>query len=142
MKFTVNHKCPCGSTLKYKRCCQPLHKGKLPQNALELMKARYVAYKLHLSKFIIQTTHIDNKDYLEDFILWEKQILEFSNNYNFKRLEILKFIDGFEEAFVTFKVQLFLDKEDNSFTEESKFVKVDDIWLYHSGQFSKEKDIN
>ena len=29
-KYSVNDKCPCGSNIKYKKCCQAFHKGKLP----------------------------------------------------------------------------------------------------------------
>ena len=100
------------------------------------MKSRYTAYKLKLPKYIINTTHKDNKDYLDDFLKWENQILDFSKNCDFKNLEIIEFIDGTLEAYVTFRVQLVCNNEDNSFTEKSKFIKEDGKWFYHSGDFN------
>ena len=136
MKFSVNQTCPCGSKVKYKKCCQVFHKGKLPSTALELMKSRYVAYKLQMPKYIINTTHKENKDYLDDFIVWENQILDFCKDCDFQSLQILEFVDGNTEAYVTFRVQLACKNEDNSFTEKSKFIKENGKWLYHSGDFN------
>ena len=119
MKFSPNNPCPCGSKIKYKKCCQSFHKGKLPATSLELMKSRYVAYALQIPKYIINTTHKENQDYLEDEKLWESQILDFCVNYDFKSLEIVEFLDGDLESFVTFRVQLLSKNEDNSFTEKS-----------------------
>jgi len=136
MKFSPNNLCPCGSKIKYKKCCQAFHKGKLPDTALELMRSRYVAYALQIPKYIIDTTHKDNKDYLDDKNLWESQILDFCINYDFKSLEIIDFIDENLESFVTFRVQLLYKNEDNSFTEKSKFLKIDGRWLYHSGEIN------
>jgi len=133
MKFSVNYKCPCDSGNKYKKCCQTFHKGKIPQTALELMKSRYVAYKLKNASYIIKTTHKKNKDYNNDFKLWEKQILEFCQNCSFNQLKIINFIDENFESYVTFKVNLSCKNEDNSFVEKSKFLKEDDIWKYESG---------
>lgn len=101
------------------------------------MRSRYVAYKLQLPKYIIQTTHKDNKDYLEDSNIWEKQILDFCQNCDFQNLEIIEFLDGNLEAYVTFRVQLVCNNEENSFTEKSKFIKEDDKWFYHSGDFNE-----
>ena len=100
------------------------------------MKSRYVAYKLQIPKYIINTTHKDNKDYLDDVILWEKQILDFSKNCEFNKVEIINFIDGTLESYVTFRVQLVCNMEDNSFTEKSKFIKENGKWLYYNGEFN------
>ena len=135
MKASVNSLCPCGSRQKYKKCCQKFHKGTLPNTALELMKSRYVAYAFSLPKYIISTTHPENKEYQEEKEQWQKSILQFCKDCDFNGLEILEFINGINEAFVTFNVQLTCNGEDNSFTEKSKFIKVNSRWLYHSGEF-------
>lgn len=100
------------------------------------MKSRYVAYTLQLPKYIIQTTHKQNKDYLDDFTIWEQQILGFSQTCDFQELKIVDFIDDDLESYVTFRVQLVCENKDNSFTEKSKFLKIDDKWFYHSGEFN------
>ena len=64
-----------------------------------------------------------------------RYILNFSKNTRFEKLEILEFIDGEVESFVTFKATLFQDKNDISFIEKSRFLKTEGIWKYVDGQF-------
>jgi len=137
MKFSVNNKCPCGSNIKYKKCCQVFHKGKIASTSLELMKSRYSAYVLSDAKYIMKTTHEDNTDYSKDFSNWSVDILEFCNQGEFKSLKILDLIDGDKISFVKFHVELFIHGEDKSFTEKSKFLKHNNQWCYHSAQFGE-----
>jgi len=97
------------------------------------MRSRYTAFKLSLAKYIIQTTHIENPDYTQNIKLWEKDILQFSNNFTFIKLNILEFIDGENTAYVTFRATIELNNQDSSFTEKSTFKKLNNRWLYHSG---------
>lgn len=135
MKISGNSLCPCGSLKKYKKCCQIFHKGENPQNALDLMKSRYSAYASNLSQYIIETTHRDNPDFTNNTETWEKDIHEFFDHSDFRKLEILEFIDGEDLAYVTFKANVFQGAIDVSFIEKSKFLKVNNLWLYHSGEF-------
>lgn len=135
MKISPNDSCPCGSSKKYKKCCKIFHIGTSPKTALELMKSRYTAYVLGDSKYIIKTTHKENKDFNLDITSWSESIKDFSNNSEFNGLVILDFIDGEKEAFVTFKALITQHGQDSSFTEKSKFYKIDNQWLYHSGEF-------
>lgn len=136
MKLTVNSPCPCGSPLKYKKCCKVFHDNiKNPLNALELMKSRFSAYAFKQSNYIIKTTHKENQDYSENILEWEKEIEIFSSNTDFDKLEILEFIKGEIESFVTFRANLFQNKNDVSFIEKSRFKKEDNIWLYVDGEF-------
>jgi len=134
-KYSVNDKCPCGSNLKYKKCCQVFHKGKLPSNALELMKSRYSAYVVKDVKYIINTTDVNNPDYTLNTQIWAEDIEEFCKNSDFRALEILDFIKYENISYVKFYVNLYINEKDNSFTEKSKFVKVDNKWLYVNGEF-------
>ena len=135
MKFSVNHPCPCGSNTKYKKCCQVFHKGKVALNADELMRSRYSAYFLKDAAYIIKTTDINNPDYTPETSSWSDDILEFCNASDFRSLKVLEFIDGDDEAYVEFHVELYIRNEDQSFTEKSKFVKRDGAWFYHSAEF-------
>lgn len=135
MKFSVNDMCPCGSLKKYKKCCKPFHdKITFPKTALELMKSRYCAFFICNPEYIIFTTHEKNPDFTSNIDLWKKSIIDFSKNTKFMNLEILDFIDE-KESFVTFKVTLFQNDEDISFTEKSRFLKVNDMWQYVDGEF-------
>ena len=136
MKLTVNSPCPCGSPLKYKKCCKVFHDNiKKPSNSLELMKSRFSAYAFKQSNYIIKTTHKENQDYSENILEWKKEIEIFSSNTDFDKLEILEFIKGEIESFVTFRATLFQNKNDVSFIEKSRFKKEDNIWLYVDGEF-------
>ena len=136
MKFSPNDICPCGSLKKYKKCCKPFHdKITFPKTALELMKSRFSAFAVLIADYIIFTTHENNSDYISDLKLWNQDIMNFSKNTRFERLEILDFIEGEVESFVTFKATLFQDKNDISFIEKSRFLKTEGIWKYVDGQF-------
>ena len=139
MKFSPNDICPCGSFKKYKKCCKPFHdKITFPKTALELMKSRFSAFAVLIADYIIFTTHENNSDYISDLKSWNQDIMNFSKNTRFEKLEILDFIDDEIESFVTFKATLFQDKTDISFIEKSRFLKVDEIWKYVDGQFIEE----
>ena len=136
MKFSANDNCPCGSLIKYKKCCKPFHEDiKTPINALELMKSRYCAYAIEKSEYIISTTHQKNRDFNTDTKVWNNDILDFSRNTKFEKLEILEFIDGQTESFVTFKANITQNKQDVSFVEKSRFVKENGKWQYIDGEF-------
>ena len=136
MKFSANDNCPCGSLIKYKKCCKPFHEDiKTPINALELMKSRYCAYAIEKSEYIISTTHQKNRDFNTDTKVWNNDILDFSKNTKFEKLEILEFIDGQTESFVTFKANITQNKQDVSFIEKSRFIKENGKWQYIDGEF-------
>ena len=130
-KLSPNELCPCGSGSKYKKCCSIYHKGALPPTALLLMKSRYCAYAVGDSSYIIKTTHPDNSDYTIDIKSWQDSISSFSKQTNFFSLEIINFIDGEEEAFVTFNARL----SSGNLKEKSRFLKFHGRWLYIEGEF-------
>jgi len=130
-KKSPNSPCPCGSHQKYKKCCAIYHKGAIPKTALLLMKSRYSAYATKDSKYIIKTTHPNNPDYKTDTKEWRESIDTFCNSTNFLGLEIIEFVDGDKEAFVTFRAKL----SSGDMVERSRFLKVDGRWLYESGEF-------
>lgn len=135
MKLSVNQPCPCGSHQKYKKCCKVFHNGAWPSNALQLMKSRYSAFVAHQYAYIIKTTHPSNQDYTPNIDMWKEDIAQFCHQSSFKKLEILEFLDGQNEAYVTFKATIYQGDHDSSFVEKSKFLKVQNHWLYHSGVF-------
>ncbi|WP_072682639.1 YchJ family protein [Arcobacter sp. LA11] len=134
MKISVNAMCPCGSLKKFKKCCKIFHNGSNAKTALELMKSRYSAFAAGDFKYIMKTTHKDNPDYSEDKALWKESILTFSKDSDFKELKIIDFIEDETESYVTFNATIFHGAHNNSFCEKSKFIKVDGVWLYHSGE--------
>lgn len=132
MKISANAPCPCHSGKKYKQCCQPYHKGIVPATAVLLMRSRYSAYAMGLADYIIKTTHPDNPDFTEERENWKRSILHFSQNTEFSGLQIIQFIDGGNEAFVTFEALL----SGGIMKEKSRFLKENGKWLYESGDFN------
>ncbi len=108
----------------------------MAETALKLMRSRYSAFALKLPDYIISTTHPDNPQYSKDTASWRSSILMFCNEVHFDDLKIIEFIDGKDEAFVTFFAQLRQGEADASFQEKSRFLKIDGRWFYHSGQTS------
>ena len=127
MKISKNSKCPCGSGKKYKECCYKWHKIGSAPNALLLMKSRYTAYAVGNADYIIKTTHPDSPHYEKDLNAWKRSIKEFGNN-EFKKLEIIEFIDGEKEAYVEFKAYI----DDYVMHEKSSFLK-ENKWCYFDG---------
>jgi SEC-C motif-containing protein len=131
MKITPNSKCPCGSRLKYKKCCEVYHDSVEAADALKLMVTRYSAYAAGDASYIMRTTHPLNVDFKEDRKVWAKEIERFCNSTEFLGLEVLDFIEGEDEAFVEFKAKL----SDGVLHEKSRFVRENGRWLYHGGEF-------
>lgn len=127
--------CPCGTGKIYDECCKCYHMGILPENALKLMRSRYSAYALQLPSYIMETTHPLNAHYQRDQKKWALEILSFSQNTFFEKLEILEFIDGKGVAFVTFIAHLRQNGKKVLLKERSRFEKVGERWLYRDADF-------
>jgi len=125
MKFSINSPCPCGSGKKYKKCCQIFHKGANAKDALTLMKSRYSAFAVGAIDYIIKTSTFQ-KDY--------NDLKSFSDTCNFKKLKIIDFKENKDEAFVTFSATIICQGQDNSFSEKSRFIKIDGKWFYENGE--------
>jgi SEC-C motif-containing protein len=131
MKTSPNIPCPCGSGLKYKKCCLRFHKGMHAPDALALMKSRYSAYAVGDARYIVATTHPLCPEFDEDTARWKEEILAFSRHTRFEKLEIVAYDSGEEEAFVHFKAHL----SSGVLEEKSRFVKENGRWYYREGKF-------
>lgn len=98
------------------------------------MRSRYSAYALGLITYIMETTHPNNPDTAIALSDWQKGITDFASNTRFIGLKILEFIDGEEEAYVTFEATF----DHGMMKEKSRFFKVEGKWLYESGDFSAQ----
>lgn len=96
------------------------------------MRSRYSGYALGLIDYIIATTHPNNPDAAMTLADWQKGISDFATSTQFIGLKIIEFIDGTEEAYVTFDATFDI----GSMKEKSRFLKVEGKWFYHSGEFS------
>jgi len=135
LKISTNSKCLCNSDKKYKKCCKPFHDGVLPTLAVELMRSRFCAFALKKAEYIINTTHKSNSDFTDDLKAWREDIELFCDNTKFISLDILEEINGLDESFVSFKATLLQNGQDASFKEKSRFLKVENRWVYVDGTF-------
>ena len=137
IKISANAPCPCHSGRKYKRCCAPLHRGHLASSPGALMRSRYAAYALGIVPYIIATTDPAGPMWEDDLPRWRESIRAFSSEMNFQGLRITEETiagDGTgDEGYVTFSARLSQGSHDASFSERSRFTKVDGGWRYHSG---------
>jgi SEC-C motif-containing protein len=125
-KVSPNSLCPCGSKIKYKKCCGKYHKGAFAPTALLLMKSRYCAYVIGDGDYIIKTTHSHNPDFSSNIKEWKASIDAFSEHTVFLGLKILEVIEGKEVSFVTFKALL----SSGEMVEKSRFLKEGSCWFY------------
>jgi SEC-C motif domain protein len=130
VKISPNDLCPCGSGLKYKKCCRVLHSGASAPSPEALMRSRYSAYALDRIDYIMLTTHPDGEHYRANAAAWKSDLESFSRGTRFDKLEIL----AVEGDTVTFHATLFAAGRDVSFTERSLFKMHDGRWKYFSGE--------
>jgi SEC-C motif-containing protein len=130
--------CPCGSTLEFAACCEPIISGAKPAPTAEkLMRARYSAYAKTVVDFIISST-IDEKRKECD----EKAIRDWSENSTWNKLEILSTDKGTEtdsEGMVEFVAHFSEAGAEKTYHEKGMFKKVNGAWLYVDGEIQKQK---
>ena len=140
MRRKTNHplQCPCQSGQTYAECCQPYHGDQTIPNPLSLMRARFAAFNMILPQFIIDTTAPDNPGYQLNQKSWCRDLRRYCARTNFTGLQILAVQMGQSplEGFVTFQATLDQNGQDCSFTERSRFIKLEGVWLYHSGDMN------
>ena len=129
--MSVNPNCPCTSGKLYKDCCQPYHKGKVPETAVSLMRSRFSAYALGKVGYILKTHHPDSFTQKKDIVTFRKELKHFCDHTQFIGLQILSEETlATNQATVTFRAALMQNGQDASFTECSLFEKVNGRWLY------------
>ena len=125
-------RCRCCSGKTIKRCCGPIHAGKVAPTPEALMRSRFAAYASGLAEYILDTT-APGPQAQDDRRAWLESVRTFSRNTRFIRLKVTESVEDGDEGFVTFFATLEQAGRDVSFGERSRFVRVDGRWLYHSG---------
>ncbi len=72
---------------------------------------------------------MDNPDYTTDIDEWSRSIDIFTNQSSFDGLEIVEWIDGDVESFVSFRAII----SGTIMIERSRFLKENGRWLYVDG---------
>lgn len=128
-------KCPCHSGQPYQACCRAYHRGDaLPPTAEALMRSRFSAFALGEYAHLIRTLHPENSDRAlpEDVLL--ATIQRACRDYKYTGLTVLETSAEGDHATVLFRAKVFQHGVDLSFSERSRFVRVDGAWLYKDGE--------
>lgn len=116
--------CPCHSGKAYSECCKRYHEGTAAPTPLTLMRSRYSAYALKNIDYIIETAVQPTRS--------KEELVQFAASTSFDDLTIL----DAKANFVTFRAHLTQNGQDISFTEKSRFERIDGRWKYDSGVLS------
>lgn len=148
----VEGQCGCFSGLLYNDCCGALH-NKIKSNNImpkDLLKARYTAYKLSISDYIIDTSHPLSEDYVKYIVeaqaslksgrkRWEREILSLAkeNPLEYLHFKILKeTIDSDTRQVITFEA-IFKESDNEvlAVEEDAEFLfsKEKNCWLFKDG---------
>lgn len=115
-------KCPCGSSLDYRLCCEPFHLGLTnAPTAVALMKSRYSAYALKKIDYLLDTAVIAGDKNQE-----RKDITEWANATQWIGLKILRS----EETIVEFIADFIYQGKHHQHHEISKFEKIKGRWYF------------
>ncbi len=125
--------CPCGSTLSYGECCEPLIKGERPaQSAEQLMRSRYSAYVKIETEYLFETTH---PAYREGYD--HKGTREWAENSRWEGLTICATKGGGhgdDEGEVEFIVSYREKGVRREHHENARFKKENDRWFFTDGK--------
>ncbi|MEZ4450342.1 MAG: YchJ family metal-binding protein [Nannocystaceae bacterium] len=126
-----NAPCPCGSGIKFKRCCLPLHLGAAAATPEALMRSRYAAYAVGDLDYVISTTDPEGPAYRRDRAAWTEELRQFAALTTFEALEIREVgpVTG-DLGEVRFFARLRRGGADVSFEERSLFAHRGGRWYY------------
>lgn len=128
--------CPCGNTLDYSQCCEPIHNNHaLATTPEKLMRSRYSAHVQGLVDYVVNTYH--PSCHAEE----QREGIAESIESDWRRLEVISTADGNNEneGFVTFKAFFQEDGNEYCLEERSRFVRENDLWFYIDGTFPSQE---
>jgi SEC-C motif-containing protein len=124
VRKTTAPPCPCGKGL-YAECCAPLHEGTAAGSAEALMRSRYSAYVLKLSRYLLDTWHPETR-------LAELELTDDTTQW--LKLEIRRHEQADDAATVEFVARYKLNGRACRLHEISRFVRQDTRWYYLNGE--------
>ena len=148
MKTGRNEPCPCGSGLKYKKCCllasaPPAVIGLSP---VQLVAARAKAFAGGDFAFIYDSYHCDSPfrrhfPVRDEYLSYARTDLQ--GRYRIHSCQVLcDDVPAAGEARVLFFLDLEYDGEHHQSVELARFLLIDAGWRYHSGQKVNREQFN
>ena len=131
--------CPCGSTLTYEKCCEPLIKGASQATSAEiLMRSRYCAYVNAEIDYLYATTHPDHRKGYD-----HEGTRKWAESSQWLGLEIVGSRGGEEDSQgeVEFIASYSEDGTEINHHELGKFKKLDGLWYFTDGKIVGAKPV-
>ena len=124
-------KCPCGSALKFIKCCgQYIRQGKQPLTAEALMRSRYTAYVEGDESYLLKTWHSSTRptqlNLEPDDMQWTKLEINAASPCT----------STDDSATVEFVAHFKSHSQKQQLHEVSRFVKEGGCWFYVDGDVS------
>jgi SEC-C motif-containing protein len=121
-------KCYCGSSEPFESCCSLYINGtqKAP-TALALMKSRYSAYATHHVDYLLETTHVSQRN-----LYSKSEILLWATANQWQKLEIISATENTVEFKAYFKDENNVNQVHHEF---STFKQENGSWFYVDGTF-------
>lgn len=129
--------CLCGSKASYRACCRPWHLGAEPEQAQQLMRARFTAFAWGKVSFLMRTTHPQHPDAVTDRDAWWMTLSQAVLEIRYDHLVVLDARERQDEAEVTFAASGLRGQERIVHREKSLFLRDGVAWRYRSGQFEE-----
>jgi len=129
VSISKSAQCPCGSGLKYIKCCgQYIKQGKSATTAEVLMRSRYSAYVLQNEEYLLNTWHHSTRP---------NELKLDSEPEHWMKLDIVRTAAGKvkdDSGQVEFTASFRINNERQRMHEVSNFVKEDGQWFYVDGE--------
>ena len=133
MTLSNASKCPCGSNLKYIKCCgQYIKLRKDALTAEALMRSRYTAYVLNDEAYLLYSWHHSTRP--EALDLYDDEV-------DWKQLRIVSTRLGKQQdksGEVEFIADYLVHRTRLKIHELSQFVKENNRWFYLNGEIKTE----
>lgn len=132
-------KCPCGSTLAYEKCCEPLIKGASQATTAEiLMRSRYSAYVNAEIDYLYATTHPDHRKGYD-----HEGTRKWAESSQWLGLEIVTSRGGEGDSLgeVEFIARFSDEGVETAHHELGKFKKLDGNWYFTEGKMVTSKPL-
>jgi SEC-C motif-containing protein len=123
--------CYCGSGKELAACCGPIIRGQAQAGTPEeLMRARFSAHCLREYPFLVESTHPDHREGVN-----EKDIEEWARHVDWTRLEVHSATPGESEdrGEVAFTAHFNIKDVPQELREDASFARVDGQWFYVDG---------
>ena len=125
--------CRCDSGTPDTTCCGPVHRGRNAPTPERLMRARYCAYAVGDTRFIIQTTDPDGPHYQRERGTWKAELDNWCRRTTFLGLDVISAHADGDHGAVHFRASLQTDGRLHTMEERSRFRRRKGRWLYIAG---------